>query len=151
MYTVDTRHTAITWKALKGQTLGASVHVIALVCWLSCVVTFLLAMRILFCSCRCKVHSGISEALSQALYNLSLVCLADFTLSYSTALIHFIAFFHKLHSAFPLDQRTWSERSHVFCLTGTAALHCGHTFAYLLPMANNRSRNECLSQEQNGC
>ena len=57
-------------------------------------------MRILFCSCRCKVHLGISEALSQALYNLSLVCLADFALSYSTALIHFIAFSHKLHSAF---------------------------------------------------
>ena len=45
----------------------------------------MLAMRILFCSCPCKVRSRVSDALSQALCNL-----ADFTLSDSTALIHFI-------------------------------------------------------------
>ena len=39
----------------------------------------------------------------------------------------------------------------VFRLTGTAVLHCGHIpllEAYLLPMANNRTRKERLSQEQ---
>ena len=50
-----------------------------------------LAMRILFCSCPCKVHSRVSDALSQALYNLSLAFLADFTLSDSTAPTRFIA------------------------------------------------------------
>ena len=51
----------------------------------------------LFCSCICKVHSRISDVLSQALCNLSSAFLADFTLSDSTALIHFIAFSRKLH------------------------------------------------------
>ena len=62
--------------------------------------------RILFCSCLCKVHSRISDALSQALCNLSLAFLADFALSYTTALIRFIAFSRKLHSAFCLDRKT---------------------------------------------
>ena len=61
---------------------------------------------ILFCSCLCKVRSRVSDALSQALCNLSLVFLADFTLSDSTALIRFIAFSRKLHSAFRLDMIT---------------------------------------------
>ena len=64
------------------------------------------AMRILFCSYLCKVRSRISDGLSQALYNLSLAFLADFTLSDPTALIRFIAFSRKLHSAFPLDRKT---------------------------------------------
>ena len=53
----------------------------------------------------------------------------------STPFMRFIAFSRKLHSAFRLDQKTWSQHSHVFCLTDTAALHCGHTFVggYLLP------------------
>ena len=71
----------------------------------------MLAMRILFCSCMdntvhvvlyypslmvsayAKVRSQISDALSQALCNLSLAFLADFTLSDSTALTRFIASF----------------------------------------------------------
>ena len=52
--------------------------------------TLMLAMRILFCSCSGKVCSQVSDALSQALCNLSLAFLADFTLSDSTAPIHFI-------------------------------------------------------------
>ena len=56
----------------------------------------MLAMRILLCSCLCKVHSRVSDARSQALCNLSLTFLADFTLSDSTALIRFIAFSRKL-------------------------------------------------------
>ena len=56
----------------------------------------------------------------------------------------------KLHSAFCLDQKTWSQRSHVFCLTGTAVLHCGHTFVggiltVLLSMTNNQTCKERLS------
>ena len=86
-----------------------------------------------------------------SLVQLTRTFLADFTLSDSTALIGFIAFSRKLHSTFCLDRRTWSQRSHVFRLTGTAALHCGHTFVGgILPMANNRTRKERLSQEQNG-
>ena len=46
----------------------------------------MLAMRILFFSCPCKVCSRVSDALSQA---LSLAFLADFTLSDSTAPICF--------------------------------------------------------------
>ena len=49
-----------------------------------------LAMRILFCSCPCKVRSRVSDTLSKALCNLSLAFLADFTLSDSTAPIRFI-------------------------------------------------------------
>ena len=37
-------------------------------------------MHILFCSCPCKVGSRVSDALSQALCNLSLSFLANFTL-----------------------------------------------------------------------
>ena len=48
------------------------------------------AVDIVFCSCPCKVRSRVSDALSQALCNLSLVFLADFTLSDSTAPIRFI-------------------------------------------------------------
>ena len=58
--------------------------------------------------------------------NLSLAFLADFTQSNSTALMHFIAFFCKLHSAFRLDQNTWSQCSHVFHLTGTVCWR--HTY-----------------------
>ena len=59
---------------------------------------------------------------------------------------------------FHLDRKTRLQRSHVFRLTGTAALHCRHSFVGgILPMANNRTHKECLSQnkmaalpEQNG-
>ena len=54
----------------------------------------------LSCACLCKVHSRISDALSQALCNLSLAY-PDFTLSDTIALI---AFSCKLHSAFRLDR-----------------------------------------------
>ena len=94
------------------------------------------AMRILFCSCLCKVCSRVSDALSQALCNLSLAFLVDFTVSDCTALIRFTTFSRKLHSAFRLDRKTWSQRSNVFCLTGTAALHCGHTFVGGMLTAN---------------
>ena len=47
--------------------------------------SLMLGMRILFCSCPCKVRSRVSDALSQTLCNLSLAFLADFTLSDSTA------------------------------------------------------------------
>ena len=43
----------------------------------------------------------------------------------------FHSFSRKLHSAFHLDRKTWSQRSHVFRLTGTAALHCGHTCTFV--------------------
>ena len=112
-----------------------------------------LAMRILFCSCPCKVRSRVSNALSQALCNLSLAFVADFTLSDSTAPIRFIVKLFSLasYTAFRLDRKTRSQRSHVFRLTDTAALHCGHTFVGGILTANaNRTRKERLSQEQNG-
>ena len=127
----------IQWKALKCQTLGATVHVIVLVFWLQtehCLVTLSCLPCALFRSCPCKVRSRVSNALSQALCNLSLAFLADFTLPDSTAPSN--VFSHKLHSAFRLDRKTRLQRSHVFRLTGTEALHCGHTFVGgILPMA----------------
>ena len=92
------------------------------------------------------------DALWQALCNLSLAFLADFTLSDPTAFVRFIAFTHKLHSAFHFDRTTWSQRSHVFRLTGTAGFtQCGHTsvggiLTLLLPMTNNRTRKKRFSQ-----
>ena len=81
------------WKALKCQTLGAAVDVIVLVCWVEidhCLVTISCLSCALFCSCPCNVRSRVSDALSQALCNLSLAFLADFTLPDSTAPIRFI-------------------------------------------------------------
>ena len=66
--------------------------------------SLMLAIRIVFFLC--KVRSQTSDALSQALCNLSLDFLADFTQSDSTALIRFIAFSCKVHSAFRLDRKT---------------------------------------------
>ena len=51
-------------------------------------------------------------------------------------LIRFIAFSRKLRSTFRLDRKTCSQRSHVFRLTGTAALHCGHNFVGGILTAN---------------
>ena len=68
------------------------MYVIVLVCWLEidhCLVT-LSCLPFLFCFCQCKVHSRVSDALWQALCNLSLAFLADFTLSDSTAPIRFM-------------------------------------------------------------
>ena len=47
-------------------------------------------------------------------------------------------FSRKLHSAFRLNRKTRSQRSHVFRLTGTAALHCGHTFVGGILTANGQ-------------
>ena len=78
----------------------------------------------LFCSSR------VSDALSQALCNLSWAFLADFLYSiwfYCSHTFHsFTVFSRKL--AFRLDRKTRSQCSHVFCLTGAATLHCRHTF-----------------------
>ena len=60
--------------------------------------SLMLAMRILFCSCPCKVRSRVSDALSQALCNLSSAFLADFTLSDSMTPIAPIRFVVKLFS-----------------------------------------------------
>jgi len=37
-----------------------------------------------------------------------------------------------------LNRKTRSQRSHVFRLTGTAALHCGHTFVGGILTANSQ-------------
>ena len=122
------------WKALKCQTLGAAVHVIVLVGWLEIdhsLVTVMLAMRIVVPAHTiwCKVRSRVSDALSQALCNLSLAFLADFTLSDSTAPIRFIV---KLSLFY----------SQITCLPSYrySSFNCGHTLleAYLLPMANRQ-------------
>ena len=71
---------------------------------------------------------------------ISLAFLADFTLSDSTALTHF----------------NWIER-HDHSVHMSSILQAQQLYtagiplleAYLLPMANNRTCNECLSQEQN--
>ena len=101
----------------------------------------------LFCSCPCKVRSRVSDALSQALCNLSLTFLADFTLSDSTAPIRFIGKLFSLvnYTGFRLNHKTRSQRSHVFRLTGTAALHCGHTFVGGILTANGQSNSQRMS------
>ena len=48
----------------------------------------------LFCSCPCKVCSRVLDPLSKNFCNLSLAFLADFTLSDSTAPIHFIVSYY---------------------------------------------------------
>jgi len=103
------------------------------VCDCTCVLTrnrtlsrnsLVLAMRILFCSCPCKLHSRVSDALSQALCNLSLVAfLADFTLSDSTAPIRFIVILANYtqihtHAGFPQSKK-WPTY-HVAVPTGNA-------------------------------
>ena len=107
------------------QTLGTAVHVNVFVV-LTRIDHCLMTLSCLPCACLCKVHSLISDTLSQALCNLSLAFLDDFTLSNSTAFIRFIAFSRKLYFAFCLDRMITAFT----CLpsTGTAALHCRHTF-----------------------
>ena len=52
----------------------------------------------------------------------------------------FPSWFHCSHTfhSFYLDQKTWSQRSHVFRLTGTAVLHSGHTFVGGILTANGQ-------------
>ena len=97
--------------------------------------------------CLCKVRSRVSDALSQALCNLSLAFLADFTLSDSTAPIHFIV------KLFSLANYTllfiWIERQD-YSVHMSSVLQVQQLYtvgiplleAYLLPMANNRTRKE---------
>ena len=108
-----------------------------------------------FVPAQCKVRSRVSDALSQALCNLSLAFLTDFTLSDSTALIRFIV------KLFSLTRYTllfvWIERQD-HSVHMSPVLQVQHLYTagipllevYLLPMANNRTRKERLSQEQNG-
>ena len=93
-------------------------------------------------SCPCKVSSRVSDALSQALCNLSLAFLADFTLSDSTALIRFIVKLFSLASYTLLF--VWIERQdhsvHMSCVLQVQHLYTAGIpllEAYLLPMANN--------------
>ena len=111
--------------------------------------SLMLAMHILFCSCLYKVRSRVSDALSQALCNLSLAFLADFTLSDCIDLIRFIAFSYTLLFV-------WIERhDHSVHMSSVLQVQQFYTAsiplleAYLLPMANNRTRKERPSQEQN--
>ena len=124
----------------------------------------------------CKVHSGVSDTLSQALCNLSL---ADLTLSDSTALIRFISLVPKPRPAFRLGKRRKAGRglgtrlriiafsqitlcysfgskdmitaftclpSYRYSSFTLRAYHCGG----ILPVANNGTRKERFSQEKNG-
>ena len=112
--------------------------------------TLMLAMYILFCSCPCKVRSRVSDALSQTLCNLSLAFLADFTLS---RFWYYCS--HTFHSFLSQITLCFSERHdhsiHMSSVLQVQQLHCGHTFVggiltVLLPMTNNRTRKERLSQ-----
>ena len=97
----------------------------------------------LFCSCPCKVHSQVSDALSQALCNLSLAFLADFTLSDSTAPICFIVKLFSLANYTLLF--VWIERQdHSVHMSSVLQVQQLYTAgiplleAYLLPMANRQ-------------
>ena len=93
--------------------------------------SLMLGMRILFCSCLRKVRSRVSDTLSKTLCNLSLAFLADFTLSHSMA---------PIAKLFSLANYTllFVYSVHIFRLTGTAALHCGHTFVGGILIANGQ-------------
>ena len=90
--------------------------------------------------------SRVSDALSQALCNLSLAFLADFTLSGSTAPIRFIVKLFSLANYTLLFERQ-DHSVHM-----SSVLQVQHLYtagiplleAYLLPMANNRARKECF-------
>ena len=99
-------------------------------------------MRILFCSCPCKVRSRVSDALSQALRNLSSAFLTDFTLSDSMTPIRFIINLFSLASYTLLF--IWIERQdhsvHMSSVLQIQQLYIKGIpllEAYLLPMANN--------------
>ena len=105
--------------------------------------SLMLPMPILFCSCPCKVHSRVSDALSQALCNLSLAFLADFTLSDSTAPIRFIVKLFSLANYTLLF--VWIERQdHSIHMSSILQVQQLYTAgiplleAYLLPMANRQ-------------
>ena len=112
--------------------------------------SLMLAMCILFCSCLCKVRSRVSDALWQALCNLSLAFLADFTLSDSTAPIRFIVKLFSLANYTLLF--VWIERQD-HSINMSSVLQVQHLYtagiplleAYLLPMTNNRTYKERLS------
>ena len=119
---------------------------IVLVCWLESITVSWFSC--LPCPCLCKVRSRISDTLSQALCNLSLASLADFTillLSYFSELSLYTLLFvwieihdHSVHMSSILQAQ-------LLYTAGIPLLE-----AYLLPIANNRTCNERLSQEQSG-
>ena len=99
-----------------------------------------------------SVRSRVSDALSQALCNLSLAFLADFTLSGSSAPIRFIV------KLFSLTNYTllfvWIERQD-YSVHMSSVLQVQQFYtvgiplldAYLLPMTNNRTRKERLNKQ----
>ena len=111
--------------------------------------SLMLAMRILFCSC--KVCSRVSDALSQALCNLSLAFLADFTLSDSTAPIRFIVKLFSLANYTLLF--VWIE-SQDYSVHMSSVLQVQQLYTagipllvayYQWPFSNNRTHKERLS------
>ena len=99
------------------------MHVILLVCWLKSITASWLSHA-------CHAHSVLFLPMQSSLTNFwrSFTGLVQLIFSFPCWFHTIIAFSRKLHSAFRLDRKTWSQRSHVFHLTSTAALHCGHTF-----------------------
>ena len=90
----------------------------------------------LFCSCPCKVCSRVSDALSQALCNLSLAFLGDFTLSHSTAPTRFIVKLFSLANTLCFSFESKDKITAFTCLPSyryTAGIPLLE--AYLLPMA----------------
>ena len=124
------------WKALKCQTLGASVHVIVLVCWLDCLVTH-----------ACHAHSVLFLPMQSLFTNFwrSFTGLVQFVFSFPSW-FHTI-WFYCSHTYVSLTNYTllflWIERHDHSVrmssyLTGTAALHCGHTFVGDILTANGQ-------------
>ena len=138
-------HMGIKFSYYKSKYVGPRSSACGCTCVLTrkidhCLVTISCLPCALFCSCPYKDRSRLSDALSQALCNLPLAFLADFTLSDSTAPIRFIVKLFSLANYTLLF--VWIERQdhsvHVFRLTGTAALHCGHTFVRGILTANGQ-------------
>ena len=111
------------------------MHVIVLICSLE-------SITVSWLSHACHAHCFAPAYAKFAHEFLTLFhwpCATD-----STALIRFIAFSHKLHStAFTCLPSYTKLQAHLLYTAGIPLLE-----ACLLPMANNRTRNERLSQEQ---
>ena len=124
---------------------GTEVHVIVLVCWV---------ITVSWLSCACHVHSVLCLPVQSSLTSFwrSFTALVQLIFSFPSW-FHTIWFycshtFHRFLSqitlCFRLDRKTWSQAQQLYT-AGIPLLE-----AYLLPMANNWTRNKHLSQEQNG-
>ena len=132
------------WKAQKCQTLGAAVHVIVLVCWLETEHWLSRDSQCLQCAfCFVPAHAKFAHEFLTLFTGLVQLIFSFFLNWFHTIWFYCSHTFHSFLSQITLCFSSGSKgiitaRSHVFCLTGTAALHCGHTFVGGILTANSQ-------------